>query len=463
MKDLALFEVNMNRVAPATGVVLDCPDFHIPDVRGGGQPTRVHIEGSVDVLDGPGLVVRTGRASELKLSAAGALEFLIGEDRLLQHHQPAGLVVLGVQGEIHLAWFHGIHAEFHKASHSGVAAFIAVCFAVPVHVHRDALVGLGEDLLQLDRILWPAAAFVLQEVHHVELGALRELAEVDDDVKALGNCLHRKLARVQTSRTIHMDRVGHDVAVVGDQVEGHPVVGDSRTGRAWHLASGSLHLLHEGELEVACHRAVQQAEAVLARAHIHVRVVAPVGQDKVAQEAVVLEGVVPQLAIIVPGLTGDQQIHIIIPVAPVQAAATGKAQVDPIVQGLVASVKGRVVVHHCRVALVDVLGGEIEHVVVEPVGAHGLAEVAGDIDDATVAVRAARAGIRSVRVDRVVPRQQHRPAIVIELTREEEGVGVPIALSRVVPVVFVGRNCVRTKAPVGGDVDGQGVVVPHHQ
>ena len=99
----------------------------------------------------------------------------------------------------------------------------------------------------------------------------------------------------------------------------------------------------------------------------------------------------------------------------------------------------------------------------EPVGAHCLAEVAGDIDDTAVAVRAARAGIRSVRVDRVGSRQNHRPAIVKELTREEESVGIPIALRRVVPIVFVGRNCVRTKAPVGGDVDGKGVVVPHHQ
>ena len=162
MKDLALFEVNMNRVAPATGVVLDCPDFHIPDVRGGGQPTRVHIEGSVGRLDGPGEFVGACRAPEYEFSAPGVLEFLIGEDRLLHHHQSAGLVVLGVHGEIHLTRFHGLHTELHEASHDGVAPVPSIRDSVAVIVNSDRVVGFRQYIGKVDRIFRTAAALVLQ-------------------------------------------------------------------------------------------------------------------------------------------------------------------------------------------------------------------------------------------------------------------------------------------------------------
>ena len=101
--------------------------------------------------------------------------------------------------------------------------------------------------------------------------------------------------------------------------------------------------------------------------------------------------------------------------------------------------------------------------VVEPVRAHGLAEITGDVDDSAVTIGVTCAGIGSIGVDRVRTCKDHGPAIVVELSREEEGVGETIAFGRVVTVVFVGGEGVSSKAHVGCDVDGQGVVVAHQE
>ena len=353
-----------------------------------------------------------------------------------------------------------MHAELEAAADDRVTALVAVGLAVAIGVRRHALVALAQDRAQADGVLRTPAALVLEHVDQVQLVARGVLAEVDDDVEALGDGLDGQLARGEPAGAVHGDRVLHDVAVVGDQVERDSVVGDPGARGAGHLAAGALHLVHERELEVARHRAVQHPEAVAPRADVEVGVVEPVGEQVIADHPVVLERVVPELPVLVPGLAGQEQVHVVVAVAPVQGPAAGQAQVDAVIKGLIAAVDGAVVVHHRRVALEHVLSRVVEHVVVEPVRAHGLAVVAADLHDPTVAVRIAGARVRRIRVDGVVPGQDHRPAVVVELAREEERVGVAVALRRVVPVVLVGRDRVGPEAQVGGDVDRESVVVP---
>ncbi|MNO73626.1 hypothetical protein D3C76_645980 [compost metagenome] len=114
----------------------------------------------------------------------------------------------------------------------------------------------------------------------------------------------------------------------------------------------------------------------------------------------------------------------------------------------------------------------------EPVGAHGFAPVAANLDRAVLAGLAAgahvvgpqgfawrarerRAWIMGVGVDAVVAGQLDRPAIVVVLPGEEKRVGIPVAFRRRVAVVFVGADGVQAKAHVGRRIDRQAVVVAH--
>ncbi|MNZ51010.1 hypothetical protein D3C78_688110 [compost metagenome] len=112
-------------------------------------------------------------------------------------------------------------------------------------------------------------------------------------------------------------------------------------------------------------------------------------------------------------------------------------------------------------------------------GAHGLVPVAANLDAAVHALLEAGLGVvdeqrlaglageggvlvRGVGVDAVIAGQLQRPAIVVVLPREEEGVGEAVAFRRTVAVVFMGGDGVQAKARVGGRIDRQGVVVTHH-
>ncbi|MNZ49124.1 hypothetical protein D3C78_668840 [compost metagenome] len=184
------------------------------------------------------------------------------------------------------------------------------------------------------------------------------------------------------------------------------------------------------------------------------------------------------MAALVPGFVGNGQVNVIVAITPCQCRAAGQAQVDAVFDGLVTAIQGAVVVHHRRIAFVDVVGGEIEHVIVEPVGAHGLAPVTADLDAAVLAGFAARIAIvdpeglagctrergpwvLGVGVDGVVAGQLHWPAVVVVLAGKEEGIGVAVAFSRVVAIVFVGAEGMQAKAAIGRRVDRQGVVVAH--
>ena len=98
--------------------------------------------------------------------------------------------------------------------------------------------------------------------------------------------------------------------------------------------------------------------------------------------------------------------------------------------------------------------------VVEPQGAPCFAPITADLDDAALVIGIASTRVCGRGVDGVVPRQDHGPAVIPELTWESERVRVAITLGRVVPVVVVRGERVHAEAKVGRRIHRQSIVVP---
>ncbi|MCY1266783.1 hypothetical protein D9M71_202480 [compost metagenome] len=481
----AFLEVHVHRVAPAVAAVLQLPHFQgavaaeacIGSLAGQlhrrRNAPRVHaVTESAIGLDGPGRGVGTVGTAEEELAVTRFAQFgLVGGrvtiDRQRNHLQSRRLARFGrlVGDRVHaqvLAAVRVDHQLQELADHR--VAVVPLGSLAGLLDHR--LVFLGQHVSQRDGFLRPLAGLVLHQVHEIQLVADADpvFGEVDDDVVALGDGLHRQDAfvfllvavAIEVHAAVERHGMFHDVAVVGDHVERHPLIRHVGARRTSELAAIAGNFTHHGDFEIARYRAVQQAETVAARADLECGLVLPVDQDLVTEEAVGIERVEPQLAVGIPGLVGYHQVDVVVAVAPGQCRTTGEAQVDAVVERLVAAVYGAVVVHHHGVALVDVRRREIQHVVVEPVGTHGFPPVAADLDAAVLAGfqpwrsvvdeqgfarRAGKGGARvfGAGVDGVVAGQLHRPAIVVVLAGEEIGIGIAIAFRRVVAVVLVGR------------------------
>src|SRR5262249_30078407 len=103
---------------------------------------------------------------------------------------------------------------------------------------------------------------LLQAIHQVQPVADAEVREVNDDVVALGDALLIELSE--------RDRVHHQVAVVGNELEGHGTAGGTGNGK----------------LPEPGHGGGQDAEAVFPRQHFHVRRIGKVDQRHVTNHAV---------------------------------------------------------------------------------------------------------------------------------------------------------------------------------
>ena len=101
-----------------------------------------------------------------------------------------------------------------------------------------------------------------------------------------------------------------------------------------------------------------------------------------------------------------------------------------------------------EIALVDVLGGEEEAVVVGPHGALHLTPVARHLDDAGAVSGPAALWSVAVRIDLVAPGQRGAPAIVVERAREMMRACGAVALGTVVGVVEVQLGLVAAEAAV---------------
>ncbi|MNR38711.1 hypothetical protein D3C85_1568370 [compost metagenome] len=113
-------------------------------------------------------------------------------------------------------------------------------------------------------------------------------------------------------------------------MERHAGIGQAGTCRAGVFTTGADDFTHQRDPEVARHRAIENAEAIAARPHLQARLVLPVDQQLIAEKAIGVERVEPQLAIGVPGLVGQHQVDVIVAVAPGQCRTAGQAQVDAV-------------------------------------------------------------------------------------------------------------------------------------
>ena len=137
-------------------------------------------------------------------------------------------------------------------------------------------------------------------------------------------------------------------------------------------------------------------------------------------------------------------------------------QVDAVVNRLIAAIQRTVEVEHRGVALIHVLGGELEHVVVEPMRTHSFAPVARNLGDAAASVRCPSPDVRRGGVDRRETCQHDRPVIIVELTGEEERPGETVVLRAVVAVVLVGADGMPAEPVVLGRLKRQQIAMAKH-
>src|SRR6185369_3652039 len=150
-----------------------------------------------------------------------------------------------------------------------------------------------------------------------------------------------------------------------------------------------------------------------------VRFVGEVYGHSIAQEPVEFKDVHGELTIVIPRFVGKHEVHVIVEVAPRFAGGGGssarQSQVDAVDDVFGAAIEATVDVEHPGDSLVHVLRREAEHVIVEPVGAHGLVPVTGDLVK-TAGVRGTRRhNVRGSRVDGVTTGQDDRIVIIVEL------------------------------------------------
>ena len=279
------------------------------------------MAGATVDLDGPRLRVGAAAAAELELTTGRVREFRCGRAVQRDHLLAAGDVVRRVHAEVLARVF--VDTQLEELADAGVATFVDIHLAVAVDIAGNRAVEAANDITERDHAVRRLAVRVLEQVDEVKALTRTEPAEVDDDVEALRDRLLRQDAALRAERAVASNGVLHDVAVVGNDVE--------RDCRAAAV--------DERELHVAGDRAVQQAEAILAGADVEERLVLPVGQQLVAEEAALFEGIHPQLAGAIPGLVADHEVDVVIAVAPVERGAAREAQVHAVIEGFIAAVK----------------------------------------------------------------------------------------------------------------------------
>ena len=235
--------------------------------------------------------------------------------------------------------------------------------------------------------------------------------EIDDDVVALRYAL--------LIQGCQRDGVDDQVPVIGDELEGH----------------GTTARISQRQLDEPRHAGIENAETVLSRQHLHEGRIGEVDEWHIAEEAVGGEDVEEVLALLIERRIGHDQVDVEIEVAEVQPFAARQAQIDPVAERFVATIRPAVIIDHPEIAFVDILSGEEEAMVVGPHGALQLAEIAGNIDETAIAVGSRCAAVRRLRVDFVAPGERGAPAIVVEGAGEVVDVGGAVALGTVVSVM----------------------------
>ncbi|MNZ51011.1 hypothetical protein D3C78_688120 [compost metagenome] len=266
-------------------------------LRCGGDPSRVHRERQVAIgLDRPRLLVGAIGAAEGKGAVASLGEqslvgWIVAVQGQRDHHgalRPGRFAVDRRFGRLEVRRIHrqvlatvGLHAQLQEHADAWVALVpLGLVRLVGVLDHR--LVLAGQHVGQGNRLFGALPGVVFLEVDEVDAVARLNavLRKVDDDVVALGDALHRQdrevVLQIAVAVEVHaaVERHGmlHDVAVVGDHVERHALVGDL-AGRPLQLTAAALDFTHHCQLDVARYRTVEDAEAIAACAHVEIRLV----------------------------------------------------------------------------------------------------------------------------------------------------------------------------------------------
>ena len=255
-------------------------------------------------LDRPRFLIRATTA-EHKAVALGVTDFILRGHRQRDHLALARHEFEGVHREIRVGVF--TNTELHELAYTRITVDPAIGNAVTIVVLALGHVLAREDLVQRNHAVGQLAVVVFQHIDEVQPLARLERAEVDHDVIALRDGLHRQHTTLRTEGAVKRSDVLHDATVVRDHVH--------RNGRAIGL--------DQSQLQVTRNAAVQDAEAVAPRTHVEVGLHLPVGQQVIAEEAFRLEVVEPQLTVLVPSLVTEHQVHIVVAVTPRQRRAAG--------------------------------------------------------------------------------------------------------------------------------------------
>src|SRR4029077_2358471 len=181
---------------------------------------------------------------------------------------------------------------------------------------------------------------------------------------------------------------------------------------------------------------------------LEIRTVDEVHRHHVAQEPVEVENIKEELAVLVPGLVCQHEVHVIVQIAGVIRSPAGQAQVYSVIDSLIAAIQSTVDIEHSGNAFVDVLRREAEHMIVKPVGAHGFMPIARNFPDAPATVRPACVGIRCGSVNAVAPCQDDWIVVVVKLSGKEKRSGETIVFSAMMAVMLMGGNRVPPKTSV---------------
>ncbi len=203
--------------------------------------------------------------------------------------------------------------------------------------------------------------------------------------------LVRIAIRIQIGSTVECNSVLQDVTVVRNHVHWNAIPGNGLT-RCSSDFTGVLtsDFFDQSQFKVTRNRTIQQTEAIFTSTNIQRWLEQPVGGHHVAEETIQIEDVEPQLTFLIPGFISNYQVYVIVTVTPASGGTRREAQVNAVIDCFVTTILTTVVVHHRRVAFVDVLRGEIEHMVMEPMRAHDFTVITTDIDQTVVTVLQAR-------------------------------------------------------------------------
>src|SRR6185436_3272578 len=175
-----------------------------------------------------------------------------------------------------------------------------------------------------------------------------------------------------------------------------------------------------------------------------------------------------QLAVRLHGRIADRQIDIEVDVSPRKAISAGQPQVDIVSVRLIASpIRSAVIIAHRENALVHILGGEEEAMVVKPKRALKLAKISGNRNDAIAVVRTGCLAqviliARQPDARHIAPSKGRAPVVVVESSGKMIGVAGAVTLGAIMRIVEMRRHLVAAEPTIGSTIYRQVVIDSGH-